>query len=78
MILIHSLLDALKKRIDPRLVAWLAAIPGHLRHPTRRGVLLTLAAVPALFLLYVLILIPFTPSISDIRKAASEQPAQIL
>jgi len=49
-----------------------------LRHPTRRGVLLSLAAVPAAFFLYVLVLIPFTPGISDIRKAKSEQPAQVL
>jgi membrane peptidoglycan carboxypeptidase len=48
------------------------------RHPTRRGVIRALLAVPALLLLYVLILIPFTPSISNIRKASSEQPAQIL
>lgn len=50
----------------------------HLRHPTRRGVAWSCAAVPALFVLYVLILIPFTPSIGDIRKAKIEQPAQIL
>jgi penicillin-binding protein 1A len=50
----------------------------HLRHPTRRGVLLILATPPALVLLYVIVLIPFTPSISDIRKARVDQPAQIL
>nr|WP_144151782.1 transglycosylase domain-containing protein [Paraburkholderia sp. BCC1885] len=50
----------------------------HLRHPTRRGVLLTLATPPALMLLYVIVLIPFTPSISDIRKARVDQPAQVL
>ena len=48
------------------------------RRPTLRGVAWTLAAVPVLFLLYVLALIPFTPGISDIRKAKQEQPAQIL
>ncbi|WP_241024615.1 transglycosylase domain-containing protein [Burkholderia sp. Ac-20365] len=48
-----------------------------LRHPTWRGVGLTAVAVPALVLLYVLILIPFTPGIGDIRKAKIEQPAQI-
>ncbi|KVP80507.1 penicillin-binding protein [Burkholderia ubonensis] len=53
--------------------AWL-----HLRHPTRRGVLLAVAAVPALFVLYVLALIPFTPGIGDIRKARVDQPAQVL
>lgn len=49
-----------------------------LRHPTRRGIAWTLAAGPLLFLAYVLLLIPFTPGISDIRKAKLEQPAQIL
>ncbi|KAA0084905.1 penicillin-binding protein [Paraburkholderia sp. T12-10] len=50
----------------------------HARHPTRRGVLLALATPPALVVLYVLALIPFTPSISDIRKARVDRPAQIL
>lgn len=50
----------------------------HVRHPTRRGVLLALATPPALVVLYVLALIPFTPSISDIRKARVDRPAQIL
>jgi penicillin-binding protein 1A len=45
-------------------------------HPA--GVIRALLAVPALLLLYVLILIPFTPSISNIRKASSEQPAQVV
>ena len=49
-----------------------------LRHPTRRGVALGLLALPALLLVYTLLLIPFTPAISDIRKAKSEQPAQVL
>jgi penicillin-binding protein 1A len=39
-----------------------ATIPNRLRHPTKRGVLLTLAAIPALLVLYVLLLIPFTPT----------------
>jgi penicillin-binding protein 1A len=50
----------------------------HLRHPTRRGVLYGIAAVPALFVLYVLVLIPFTPGIGDIRKARVDEPAQVL
>ena len=49
-----------------------------LRRPTRRELVWALAAVPALFLLYVLALIPFTPGISDLRKAKLEQPAQVL
>lgn len=56
----------------------LAATLYHLRHPTRRGILLTLATPPVLLVLYVIVLIPFTPSISDIRKARVDQPAQIL
>jgi penicillin-binding protein 1A len=64
--------------ISPRLDVFLAAVLVHLRHPTRRGMALSLAAGPALLLLYALALIPFTPSISDIRKAASEQPAQVI
>ena len=56
----------------------LGALPERVRHPTRRGLLLVLAAVPALLVVYVLLLVPFTPSISEIRKVAAEQPAQVL
>ena len=35
-------------------------------------------ALPALMLLYVLVLIPFTPGIGDLRKAKSEVPAVLL
>jgi penicillin-binding protein 1A len=49
-----------------------------LRHPTPRGIAKTCAALPLLVLLYILLLIPFTPSIGDIRKAKIEQPARIL
>ena len=45
---------------------------------SRRGVLLAIAAGPALLLLYTLALVPFTPGISDIRKAKSELPAQLM
>ncbi|WP_442867048.1 penicillin-binding protein 1A [Acidovorax sp. GBBC 3334] len=41
-------------------------------------VLWALAAVPAALLLYILLLWPFTPAISDIRKAKTEQPAQLV
>ncbi|MBA3594502.1 MAG: transglycosylase domain-containing protein [Pseudomonadota bacterium] len=50
----------------------------HLRHPTLRGVALSLAALPALVLLYVLLLIPFTPSIRDIQKSRTQQPARVM
>lgn len=86
-------LDPIRRPIKPRLAAPLARLRTHLqsrwlpvlqsaiqrlRRPTRREVLLGVAAIPALFLLYLLVLIPFTPGISDIRKAKSEQPAQVL
>lgn len=43
------------------------------RHPVRAALVL-----PALFLAYVLVLVPFTPSISDLRKARSEVPTVVL
>jgi len=43
------------------------------RHPVRAALLL-----PALMLLYVLLLIPFTPGIGDLRKAKSETPSVLL
>jgi penicillin-binding protein 1A len=43
------------------------------RHPVRTALL-----PPALLLLYVLVLIPFTPSISDLRKAKSEVPTVVM
>jgi len=61
-----------------RLRTVLAAVREHMPHPSRRTVLRVVVAIPAAFLLYVLLLIPFTPGISDIRKAKSEQPAQVL
>ncbi|HEY8357661.1 MAG TPA: transglycosylase domain-containing protein, partial [Ramlibacter sp.] len=43
------------------------------RYPVRAALLL-----PALLLAWVLVLIPFTPSISDLRKAKSEEPSVLL
>jgi len=43
------------------------------RHPVRAVLLL-----PTLVLLYVLVLIPFTPGIGDLRKAKSEAPSVLL
>jgi penicillin-binding protein 1A len=43
------------------------------RHPWRAALLL-----PSLLLLYVLLLIPFTPSIGDLRKAKTEAPSVLL
>ncbi len=44
----------------------------------RRRPWLTGMLIPSLVLLYVLALIPFTPSISDIRKATSEVPSMVM
>src|SRR5688572_20811433 len=43
------------------------------RHPVRAAL-----AIPALVLLYVLVLIPFTPGIGDLRKAKSATPSVVL
>ncbi|HET6829018.1 MAG TPA: biosynthetic peptidoglycan transglycosylase, partial [Ramlibacter sp.] len=43
------------------------------RYPVRAAL-----ALPALFLLYVLVLIPFTPDTGDLRKAKAEVPAVVL
>ena len=43
------------------------------RHPVRAAL-----ALPALMLLYVLVLMPFTPGIGDLRKAKSESPSVLL
>lgn len=52
------------------------ALLGRLRQP--RTLAWGLAALPALVVLYVLLLVPFTPGIGDIRKAKSEHPTQVL
>ncbi|QIL80067.1 penicillin-binding protein [Diaphorobacter sp. HDW4A] len=45
---------------------------------SRRNLWWLLASGPIALFLYVLILIPFTPSISDLRKAKTDQPAQLV
>lgn len=57
-------------------LAGLPALPE--RWLSGRTALWALAAVPLALLLYVLVLIPFTPAISDIRKAKNDQPAQLV
>ncbi len=44
----------------------------------RRATLVLIAIPPTALLLYTLILVPFTPSIDDIRKATAERPTQVL
>ena len=50
---------------------WLATAAR--RRPLRAALLL-----PALLLLYIIALVPFTPSIGDLRKAKSELPSVLL
>lgn len=69
---------ALTDRIPPPVRERLALLLQRLRHPSRRDILWALAALPALLVLYVLVLIPFTPGISDLRKAKQEAPAVVM
>jgi penicillin-binding protein 1A len=55
-----------------------ASVLSALRHPTLRGIAWGLAAVPVVLVLYVLALIPFTPSIDDLRKVKAAKPSVIL
>ncbi|MDP5239649.1 transglycosylase domain-containing protein [Uliginosibacterium sp. 31-16] len=60
------------------LTSKLKALLQRLRHPGWREILGLLAVPPALLLLWTLLLIPFTPGISDIRKARDESPTRVL
>jgi len=64
--------------LGQRLRAFAATIFGRLRHPTWRGVGLALAAIPATLLLYTVLLLPFTPSISDLLKAKTAKPSVLM
>ncbi len=75
--LFHRLTASLKTRLQ-HVASQLPAYAHRLRHPTKRGVLLGVALIPALLLLYVLVLIPFTPSISDLRKAKTARPSVVM
>lgn len=60
--------------LKARVAAWLAWVP----HPVRLALLWAAVALPAALLAYVLVLVPLTPSVSDIRKAKRELPAQLM
>jgi penicillin-binding protein 1A len=75
---IRSVVRAIVARAAPVIRSARAALWARVRHPTRRGVAVACAAPVALFALYVLLLIPFTPGIGDIRKARVDAPARIL
>lgn len=52
---------------------WRRLVAAARRHPVRAALVL-----PGLLLLYVLVLIPFTPGIGDLRKAKSETPSVVM
>ena len=64
--------------LTDRLKKFAATLSKGLRHPTRRGIAWAIAALPLLLLLYVLVLIPLTPSISDLRKAKTAKPSVVM
>ncbi|HYE41701.1 MAG TPA: transglycosylase domain-containing protein, partial [Ramlibacter sp.] len=61
-----------------RALAWAAARLRALRDLVRRHPVRAVLLPPAALVLYVLVLIPFTPSISDLRKARTEEPSTVL
>lgn len=58
--------------------AWTVERLRRLYELARRYPVRTALVLPGLFLAYVLLLIPFTPSISDLRKAKSEVPTVVV
>jgi penicillin-binding protein 1A len=66
------------KTLLPRFKQLAASLPGRLRRLTRRDVAWGVLAVPVLLLLYALVQIPFTPSISDLRKEKSEKASVLM
>ena len=56
----------------------LASLPGRVSGAIRRHPFWTIAVVPLAIAAYVVALIPFTPSIGDIKKAKQEQPSVVL
>ena len=67
-----------KKPYRHYLLAGLNYVVRHVRHPSWRGAALALAAIPLVSLVYVLVLIPFTPSIADLRKAKTAKPSVVM
>lgn len=50
----------------------------HLRDAVKRHPVRVALVLPALMLLYLMLLIPFTPGIGDLRRAKSEVPAKVM
>ena len=66
------------KMLLPRFKQFASSLPDRLRHLTRRQIVWGVLAIPVLLLLYTLVLIPFTPSISDLRKVKDAKPSVVL
>ena len=66
------------KTLLSRFQPFAASLSGRLRRLTKRDLAWGLFAVPVLLLLYALVQIPFTPSISDLRKAKSEKASVLM
>ena len=64
--------------LGTRLAGGLRRVAAYAKGSSRRKWLLAILALPAALVLYTLALIPFTPSISDITKAKTERPAQLI
>ncbi|MEG0920547.1 MAG: transglycosylase domain-containing protein [Comamonas sp.] len=60
------------------LAAWFSRLRTWLAARSKKQWLLAVLALPVLLLLYVLLLIPLTPSIGDIQKAKVEAPTQLM
>ena len=66
------------KTLLPRFKQFAASLPGRLRRLTRRELVRGALALPVMLLIYALIQVPFTPSISDLRKAKSEKASVLM
>ncbi|WP_291475420.1 transglycosylase domain-containing protein [Acidovorax sp.] len=73
---------SLFESLPTRWVALRSALARVVRRPERlvslHSLVWLLAALPLALLLYAAALVPFTPGIGDIRKAKTEQPAQLM
>jgi len=73
---------SLSESLSTRWAALRPVLARLVRRPERlvslRSLAWLLAALPLALLLYAVALVPFTPGISDIRKAKSELPAQLM
>ena len=66
------------KTLLPRFQPFAASLLGRLRRLTRRELAWVALALPVLLLLYALVQVPFTPSISDLRKVKSEKASVLM